>query len=202
MASAPMRDRPRLPVHVFRRFVEGRPEEERWELIDGVAVMMAPPTLAHQIIAGNLQHLLNDALEIRVPTLVACQRAGVNIGPLIEHYDPEPDVIVIDTEAAETPGERYADRFYLAAEIVSSSERTYIESKREIYKLHDACKYILTIHQDRVDIRIDRRAEAGWNEELLRGLGDPFVLADFGLRCKVWDIYRGTSLAPRQAARH
>jgi len=65
MASAPMRDRPRLSVHVFRRFVEGRPEEERWELIDGVAVMMAPPTLAHQIIAGNLQRLLNDALEIR-----------------------------------------------------------------------------------------------------------------------------------------
>jgi Uma2 family endonuclease len=80
--------------------VEGRPEEERWELIDGVAVMMAPLTLAHQIIAGNLQRLLNDALEIRVPTLVACQRAGVNIGPLVEHYDPEPDVIVIDTEAA------------------------------------------------------------------------------------------------------
>ena len=202
MASAPMRDRPRLPVHVFRRFVEGRPEEERWELIDGVAVMMAPPTLAHQIIAGNLQRLLNDALEIRAPTLVACQRAGVNIGPLVEHYDPEPDVIVIDTEAAEKPGERYADRFYLAAEIVSSSERTYIESKREIYKLHDACKYILTIQQDRLDIRIDLRAGAGWNEELLTRLGDPLVLAEFGLRCKVRDIYRGTSLAPRHAAHH
>jgi hypothetical protein len=53
-----------------------------------------------------------------------------------------------------------------------------------------------------VDVRIDLRAEAGWKEELLRGLGDPLVLADFGLRCKVWDIYRGTSLAPRQAARH
>jgi Uma2 family endonuclease len=202
MASAPMRDRPRLPVHVFRRFVEGRPEEEHWELIDGVAVMMAPPTLAHQIIAGNLQRLLNDALEIHAPTLVACQRAGVNIGPLVEHYDPEPDVIVIDTAAAEIPGERYADRFYLAAEIVSSSERTYIESKREIYKLHDACKYILTIQQDRVDVRIDLRAEADWSEQLLTGLGDPLVLAEFGLRCKVWDIYRGTSLAPRQAARH
>jgi hypothetical protein len=101
------------------------------------------------------------------------------------------DVIVIDTEAAETPRERYADRFYLAAEIVSSSERTYIESKREIYKLHDACKYILTIQQDRVDIRIDWRTEAGWNEELLRGLGDPFVLADFGLRCKVGIFIEG-----------
>jgi Uma2 family endonuclease len=121
---------------------------------------------------------------------------------LVEHYDPVPDIIVIDTEAAETPGERYADRFYLAAEIVSSSERTYIESKREIYKLHDSCKYILTIQQDRVDVRIDLRAEAGWSEQLLTELGDPLVLADFGLRCNVRDIYRGTALAPRQAPRH
>ena len=108
MAGVAQRSPPRLSVELFRGFLEGRPEEERWELIDGVAVMMAPPTLAHQLIAGNLQRLLNDALEIRAPSLVACQRAGVNIGPLVEHYDPEPDAIVIDTEAAEKPGERYA----------------------------------------------------------------------------------------------
>jgi hypothetical protein len=84
----------------------------------------------------------------------------------------------------------------------SSHRANAPKSKREIYKLHDGCKYILTIQQDRVDIRIDRRAEAGWNEELLTRLGDPLVLADFRLRCNVWDVYRGTSLAPRQATRH
>src|SRR5438105_12757026 len=109
MASAPIRGRPRLSIDVFRGFQEGRPEEERWELIDGVAVMMAPPTLAHQIIAGNLQRLLNEALETHAPTLIACQRAGVNVGPSVEYYDPEPDVVVIDTEATESPGEGYAD---------------------------------------------------------------------------------------------
>jgi Uma2 family endonuclease len=201
MASAPIRDRPRLSVEVFRGFLEGRPEEERWELIDGVAVMMAPPTLAHQIIAGNLQRLLNDALEIHAPTLIACQRAGVNIGPSIEYYDPEPDVVVIATEAAETPGERYAARFYLAAEIVSSSERTYVESKREVYKLHEHCKSIMTIQRDRIEVRMDVRTEAGWNEQLISGADDPLVLADFGLRCGLPDLYRGTSLAPRRAGR-
>ena len=199
MASAPIRDRPRLSVELFRGFLAGRPEEERWELIDGVAVMMAPPTLAHQIIAGNLQRLLNEALETHAPTLIACQRAGVNVGPSVEYYDPEPDVVVIDTEATERPGERYADRFYLAAEIVSSSDRTYIESKRAVYRLHDTCTCILTVQQDRVEVRIDLRAEAGWDVQVLKRLGDPLVLAEFGLRCKVSDLYRGTSFAPRQA---
>ena len=201
MASAPIRGRPRLSIDVFRGFQEGRPEEERWELIDGVAVMMAPPTLAHQIIAGNLQRLLNEALETHAPTLIACQRAGVNVGPSVEYYDPEPDVVVIDTEAAERPGERYADRFYLAAEIVSSSERTYIESKREVYKLHEHCKYILTIQQERIEVRMDMRTEADWKEEVVVEPDDLLVLADFGLRCGLSDLYRGTSLAPRQAGR-
>jgi hypothetical protein len=37
-----------LSVTLFRDFLEGRPDEERWELIDGVPVMMAPATLDHQ----------------------------------------------------------------------------------------------------------------------------------------------------------
>lgn len=49
MADAAQRQRPRLSVELFRGFLESRPDEERWELIDGVAVMMAPPTLAHQM---------------------------------------------------------------------------------------------------------------------------------------------------------
>src|SRR5438874_13356523 len=104
MASAPIRNRPRLSVELFRGFLEGRPEEGRWELIDSVAVMMSPPTLAHQIIAGNLQRLLNAALETHAPPLIACQRAGANVGPSVEYYDPEPDVVVIDTDATERPG--------------------------------------------------------------------------------------------------
>ena len=196
MASAPIRDRPRLSVELFRGFLAGRPEEERWELIDGVAVMMAPPTKAHQRIASNLERLLNDAPEARAPRLAAYQRVGVNLGPRVENYDPEPDVVVVDVEH---DNERYSDRFYLAAEIVSSSDRTYIESKRAVYRLHDTCTCILTVQQDRVEVRIDLRAEAGWDEQVLKRLGDPLVLAEFGLRCKVSDLYRGTSLAPRQA---
>jgi Uma2 family endonuclease len=160
--------------------------------------MMAPPTLAHQRIATNLQRLLNEALERHDPTRTAFQRAGLNVAPAVEDYDPEPDVVVIDSAAAETPGERYANRFYLAAEIVSESDRIYVESKRAVYQLHEACMCVLTVEQDRCLVRVDLRAGDAWEEQLLAKPDELLVLPDFGLRCKVADLYRGTALQPRK----
>ncbi len=198
MAGVPQRKPPRLSVELFRGFLEGRPDEERWELIDGVAVMMAPPTLAHQRIASNFQLLLHAALESHAPTLTVYQRAGLNLAPPVEYYDPEPDVVVIDSDASENPGERYANRFYLVAEIVSASDRAYAESRRGVYKLHEACKCILTVQQDRCEVRVDLRADPGWKEQVLTEPDDLLVLPDFGLRCRVSDLYRGTALHPRK----
>jgi Uma2 family endonuclease len=62
---------------------------------------MAPPTLAHQRIANNLERLLLDALEAHAPALTAFQAIGVNVGPATEDYDPEPDVVVTDSSAEE-----------------------------------------------------------------------------------------------------
>jgi len=201
MAGAPQRKSPRMSVDLFRRFVEGRPDEEHWELIDGVAIMMAPPTVAHQCIASNLQRLLYAALEHHAPTLSVLQSTGVDLAPAIEGYDPEPDVVVIDSELAEHPGERYAHRFYLVAEVVSASDRVNVEKKRAIYKLHESCRCILIIQQDRCEIRLDLRTDDGWTEQVRTNPDELLELPDFGLCCKVADVYRGTAVQPRSAPR-
>ena len=198
MAGASLRPQPRMSVELFRSFLEGRPDEERWELVDGVAMMMAPPTYVHQQIATNLQLLLFNALEAHSPTLAVYQRGGVNLGPAFEHYDPEPDVLVVDAEVTQELERRYADRFYLAAEIISSSEGHRTDSKREIYKLHEACRCILTVQQERIEVRVDLRAETGWIEQRLGKPDDLLALDNFGLRCKLAELYRGTPLVPRQ----
>jgi Uma2 family endonuclease len=198
MAGVPLHAQQRMSVGQFRQFIEGRPDKERWELIDGVAMMMAPPTLAHQRIASNLERLLLDALETHAPALTAFQAIGVNVGPAIQDYDPEPDVVVTDSSVEEAQDERYADRFYLAAEIVSSNERVDIDRKRSIYKLHDACTCILTVMQDRFEVRIDLRTDTGWSDQVLKQPDDTVALAAFGLRCRVADLYRGTPLVPRR----
>jgi Uma2 family endonuclease len=124
----------------------------------------------------------------------------LNLGPAVEDYDPEPDVVVIDSDVTERVGERYVGRFYLVAEIVSSSDRPVIEHKRSVYKLHESCQCILTIQQDRFEVRIDTRIDAGWSERTLTNPNDVLALPDFGLSCEVSDLYRGTPLLPRLRA--
>lgn len=187
-----------MSVEIFRRFYAGRPDEERWELINGVAIKLARSTLPHQRIASNLQFALMDALGDCEPVLTALQRIAVNIGSSVKYDDPSPDVVVIDDIVSAGLDERYADRFYLVAEIVSPSDCVDVERKREIYKLHEFCTCILTVQQERFEVRVDLRTDTVWSEQLLNKPDDILVLPDFGLRCKVSDLYRGTRLVPRQ----
>jgi Uma2 family endonuclease len=196
MAVVAQRKRPTLSIEAFRVFYESRPDEEHWELIDGVPMMMAPATFVHQRIASNLERALNDALETHDPGRAAYQRGGLNLRPDVDNYDPEPDVVVVDV--IEAPDQRYVDRFYLAAEVVSDSDSSHADVKREIYKLHRHCVCVLTIRQDRIEVRTDVRTNAGWEPSVLAKPDDVLALPAFGLRCAVASLYRGTPLQPRR----
>jgi len=184
-----------LSIEAFRTWVESRPDKERWELIAGVPMMMAPATRDHQRIAANLDRLLGDALEKHRPEWTSYQRVGLNLAPVTPDYDPEPDVVVVDSDA---PGdERYSDRFYLAAEVVSKSDRKTVESKRDVYRRHPDCRCVLVIEQYRIEVSISLLSDDNWTERRLTKAEDEFVLEDFGLRCTLADLYRGTALQPR-----
>jgi Uma2 family endonuclease len=64
---------PILSVASFRAWLTSRPDEEHWELIEGVPMMMTPPNRRHQRIASNLENLLNAALKRHNPALVAIE---------------------------------------------------------------------------------------------------------------------------------
>jgi len=154
-------------------------------------MMMAPPNRRHQRIVWNLERLLDAALADHDPTLEAYHDVGVNIVSAVP-YDPEPDVAVI--REAENADPRYADRFYLVAEVLSDSDRDVIDLEREVYRAHPACTCILLIRQDRAEIVVDQRTPDGWRSQVLH-LGDDLVLLAFGLSCAVAEIYRRTPLA-------
>jgi Uma2 family endonuclease len=197
MAGAIQRKVAPLSVAAFRAWLQSRPDEERWELIDGVPMMMAPPTRDHQRIASNLERLLNDALEKHRPALSAYQRVGLDLGSVAEHYDPEPDVAVVDANA--DGDTRYSNRFYLAAEVVSDSDRDTVAGKCEIYKRHPHCIYVLVVRQDQYEVSVAARAGDGWKDTVLSDPSYELVLPDIGLRCVVADLYKGTAV--RQVGR-
>ena len=122
----------KLTVEEFLEFIEDRPREERWQLVDGEPfMMMSPATRPHQMIGRNLARLLDNALEKHRKDLVALQEIGIRSE---EHPDflAVADVAVVD---AEVENEIYGTSFYLAAEILSDSNtRESISRKRSIYR--------------------------------------------------------------------
>ena len=190
MVGATQQPAPIFTVASFRAWLTSRPDEEHWELIGGIPIMMAPPNRRHQRIASNLEALLNAALKRHNPKLSAYQAIGVNIVSTVP-YDPEPDVVVVRED--ENPDPRYADRFYLAAEVLSESDKSIIESKRDIYRAHPSCTCILLVRQDQIEISVELRSADGWRSHLLHR-SDDLILPDFGLKCPITDVYRDTSL--------
>src|SRR5260370_25721878 len=190
MVGAVRQHAPILSVTSFRAWLASGPDEENWELIEGVPMMMTPPNRLHQRIASNLESLVNAALKRHNPLLSAYHDIGVNIVSTVP-YDPEPDVAVIRED--ENPDPRYAERFYLVAEVLSESDKGVIESKRDIYRAHPSCTCILLVRQDRLEIIVERRTRDGCLSQVLHG-ADELTLPQFALTCLVRDIYHDTSL--------
>jgi Uma2 family endonuclease len=191
-----------MNVPEFLSFLRSRPDEERWELIGGVPMMVAPPTIRHQRIASNLERLLNDALRRRRPTW----RADREIGLVLEafgYYRPEPEIAVVDTDLDEE--ETYAKRFYLVAEVISSrdetpydnSDKSLIDIKLGFYKAHEHNRCIIVIRQDRIEVGLHvRRQDGTWPDEpvVLTSADDVIAIDEIGQVGAVGDLYRGTSL--------
>jgi Uma2 family endonuclease len=182
----------RMDMATFHAFRDGRPDREKWELIDGYPVMLPPPFLVHQRICRNLETLLNDRLRVSKPEWAADREIGV-VTPEDDTYNPEPDVTVIDLDVE--MGQRYAERFYFVAEVLSESDKAWVlDSKLGYYQRHENCLSVLFVRQDRIAAAIFRRADGWARHEILEpharlevpGIGDIGALAD---------LYRHTPLA-------
>jgi Uma2 family endonuclease len=204
--ASPQVELGRMSGAEFRRFQEGRPDHERWELVDGIPVMMVPPTIAHNLIAGNLQQLLNEALREHNPGRVALQRSGIELGDdagLGKHYRPEPDVVVLDAQFQR--GQRFIHRGYVLAEVVSDtdnepvpgSREPWIEVKRRLYLAHPPCEAVILIEPDRIEVRLDLRAPQGWETAKLTRLDERLAIPTCGLQCLLADLYEMTPLRRR-----
>ena len=72
-----------------------------------------------------------------------------------------------------------------------------VEDKRDVYKRHPDCRCVLVIQQGRFDVSRCVLTAAGWTERRLTQPADELILEEFGLRCTLADLYRGTALQPR-----
>ena len=188
-------ERVRLTLGQFHALRDTRPKEEKWELIDGVPVMMAPPSLVHQRISGNIKTMINNRLAASNPDW----RADMEIGVLVpddDTFNPEPDVTVIDT-AIELE-QLYAERFHFVVEVLSKDKKPVLAAKMRYYRAHKFCLGVLFVEQKRVAAELHLRA-GGWKACRLTQSSMRIVLPEIGDIGTLGDCYQYTPLF--QAAR-
>ena len=174
----------------FMAFVEGRPDDERWQLIDGMPFFMNPATNRHQLICLRLANLLNDGLEKKRPDLIALTERGLLI-PSVTRFRPTADVSVVVND----DGGSYTNVFYLAAEVLSpSNTEEHIALKRKRYMAHPDNLCVIVIAQDEVQVEVCLRA-SNWEPKMLRSLRNVVSVPELGVRFPLAGLYRGTPLA-------
>jgi Uma2 family endonuclease len=195
-----LRHGPQLTMAQFHAFRDERPKEEKWELIDGVPIMMPPPTLVHQRIADNLNQLLNARLREVKPQWRAARDSGVWLKG-DDKYNPEPDVVVID--AAIALGQIYAQRFYLTAEVLSSSDKKpVVAAKLAYYQEHAHNRCVLLVRQERIGAELHIREAEKWRVRRLSSAAAKLDIPEVGVIGRLGELYEATPLDPfpRKAA--
>lgn len=140
--------------HTYADYL-GWPEDVRYELIDGVAYLMAPaPDLAHQEVAGEIYFQLRNALEgspcraLIAPVDVRLPRANETD----ERIDTvvQPDVLVVcDAAKLDRRGVRGAPD--LVVEVLSPSTASHDHVlKRRVYERAGVPEYWLVHPTDRM----------------------------------------------------
>jgi len=184
-----------MGVDEFMAFLETRPDEEHWELIEGVAVRMAPASYAHQRIVSNMCTLLNSAFQAQHLDLFAYFDAGVR-SPGVRNFQPEPDVVVVPGVSGYN---LYSERFQLVAEVLSpTNTRREIDLKLRRYREAPENLYAVVIEPREFRVEIHAKCN-NWQPVILTRPDDPIEMPEFGLRCFVADLYRGTPLDPQRA---
>ncbi len=184
-----------MDVDEFMVFLETRSHKERWDLIDGTAVMMAPPSYAHRRIAWNLCELLNRAFAARKRDLFAYMGTAIR-SPGVRNFQPAPDVVVVPGIAGY---DLYSERFQLVAEVLSpTNTRREIDLKLRRYREAPANLYAVVIEPREFLVEIHAK-RGNWRPAILANPDDPIEMPEFGMRCRVIDLYRGTPLDPLRA---
>ena len=182
-----------MDVDEFMAFLETRPKGEHWDLIEGVAVMMASASYAHQRIARNLCELLNSEFAAQRLDLFAYFDVGVRTSG-VRNFQPQPDVAVVPGVAGY---DLYSERFQLVAEVLSpSNTRQEIDLKLRRYREAPDNLYAVVIEPREFLVEIHAKSR-NWEAAILTRAGDPIEMPEFGLRCSVADLYRGTPLDVR-----
>jgi Uma2 family endonuclease len=116
------------------------PDEERWELIDGVAYGMSPaPTIKHQNIAGGLYSMLREKLKGKT-----CQPFIAPVDVVLSAVDVvQPDVIVVCDPNKITERNIQGPPDWVAEVLSPSTARKDLREKKALFERSGVKEYVV-----------------------------------------------------------
>src|SRR5262250_2691050 len=156
MVGVPVIDTGPMTVEEFYAFTDTRPDEEKWELIEGEPILNAAPTQMHQLIVRNVILALGfRERELNAPWMVLPE-LGVRVS---DKDRPEPDVLVIPSDHRSVdPRERDVSAVIVAFEVLSpSTEGRDLRWKRTAYTSLPSLTHYVVIAQDAVEVIVFAR---------------------------------------------
>jgi Uma2 family endonuclease len=179
-----------MTIEEFLAFTDTRPQEERWELIEGVPVMRPSPVGHHQMVVVNISGFLWRFKAERSPSWFPIVGTGTRV-PASEKSLPQPDIMVLERPPTDSP---VSDEALVLFEVLSPSNRKADELwRRKVYASVPNCQHYVTVSLKRVEVIAYGRASR-WKGRSLTRLVDTLALPALGVSIPVVDIYRWTPL--------
>jgi Uma2 family endonuclease len=179
-----------MTVEEYFAFTDTRPDNEKWELIDGEPILNASPSDFHQIILSNLIYLLGAIRRQRPQSWLAMPGIGVRVS---DTSLPEPELL-IGPAGAKRHSRRETNEVLAAIEILSPSTMDRdLRWKKTAYTGLPSLTHYVVVAQDAVDIVVFAR-ETGFAERRYRSLSDTIELPALDIALPLAEIYRDTGL--------
>jgi len=189
-AHARLAPEQQMTIEEFLAFTDTRPDEERWELIEGMPVLNPSPIDYHQMVVANIVAFL---IRIKV-------EAGASWFPLIgtgtrvpasANSLPQPDIMVKEHALSGTP---VSDDALVLVEVLSRSDTKADQAwRRRVYASVPNCRHYVTVSLKAVEVDAYDRDNA-WGRRTSTDLADALDLPALGLSMPLADIYRWTPL--------
>lgn len=181
-----------MTVEEYFAFTDTRPDNEKWELIDGEPILNASPSTLHQTILWNLAFLLGTLQRQRPQSWESSVGIGVRVS---DTSLPQPDAFIVPAGAAKRdPYGRATSEVIVAIEILSpSTAERDLRWKRTAYTSLPSLTHYVVVAQDAVDVVVFAR-ETGFAERRYRSLADTLELPALGISLPLSEIYRDTGL--------
>jgi Uma2 family endonuclease len=183
-----------MTVHDYLAFADAHPGQ-RYELLGGVPVAMAPATYNHQKICGNIDRSLGRSLQGACESL---RDMGLASG-FEADFMPQPDVMV---RCGPFPGRsRWVSDPVVIFEVLSPS--TMADDRGYKLKTNQtqfpSLRHIGLVYQDECRVELWSRPDDGaWPEEGLSvysRIGEVLALPAAGVTLALADIYDGIEVA-------